>query len=108
MNFLFTARHFKAHDSLKELAKSQAEGFNDYYYGITRAEVILSYEKNTNSVKTAEIIVHANNHHIFTARESTDDFAKSIELASHKIVTQLKKFHDKLKDHHNRSNNHYK
>lgn len=104
MNFLFTARHFKAHESLKKLAEAEAMTFPDYYDGITRTEVILSYEKSVNSVKTAEIIVHANNHHIFTAKESSDDFAKAIEGASRKIITQLRKFHDKIKHHHVKDN----
>ena len=99
MIFLFTARHFKAHDSIKEFAKSHVEGLTKYYDGITKAEVILSYEKPVGSIKTAEIIVHAKGNHIFTAKESSDDFKKSFEAAMNKIETQIKKFKDKLTDH---------
>lgn len=99
MSFILTARHFKAHDTLKEFAGAEAEKLNRIYDGIIKTEVILSYDKPTNSIKNAEVIVHAKNHHTFKATESSEDFHKSIEAAMEKIETQLKKFKDKLTDH---------
>jgi putative sigma-54 modulation protein len=98
MTFTLTARHFKAHDSLKEFAEAELEKVKKYFDGIIKTEVILSYDKPANSIKNAEIIVHAKNH-TFTATESSDDFPKSIELAMLKIQTQVKKFKDKITDH---------
>jgi ribosomal subunit interface protein len=98
MTLIFTARHFKAHDTLKEFAEAELFKITKYYDGIIRSEVILSYDKPTNSIKTAEVIVHANNHHTFTAKESSDDFKISIESAIDKIAIQIKKFKEKLKD----------
>lgn len=99
MTFILTARHFKAHDSIKEFAEGQAEKLTKFFDGITRTEIILSYDKPTNSIKNAEIVVHAVNHHTFKAVESSDDFQKAIELAMNKILTQVKKFKDKLTSH---------
>ena len=99
MTFLFTARHFKAHDSLKEFAESETTKFAKYYDGIIKTEVILDFDKPENSVKTAEVIVHAKNNQTFIAKESSDDFKKSIEAAMGKIEIQVKKFKDKLTDH---------
>jgi putative sigma-54 modulation protein len=98
MTFTLTARHFKAHDSLREFAEAELEKVKKFYDGIIKTEVILSYDKPANSIKNAEIIVHAKNH-IFTSTESSDDFQKSIELAMIKIQTQVKKFKDKITDH---------
>jgi ribosomal subunit interface protein len=95
MKFTFTARHFKAHDSLKELAKGNAEKLSKLYDGIIGCEVILSYEKSVNSIKTAEIIVQANSHHTFKSTDTTDDFHTSVENAFEKIESQLKKYKDK-------------
>ncbi len=99
MSFLFTARHFKAHDSLKEFAEEGSKLFNEIYDGIIKTEVILSYDKPENSIKHAEVIVHAKNNHTFTAKESSDDFKKSIEASMAKVETQIRKFKDKLVDH---------
>ncbi len=100
MNFTLTARHFKAHDTLKEFAEAEVEKVTKFYSGIIKSEVILSYDKPANSVKNAEVIVTTNNHHIFTAKEESDDFKISIEKAVAKVAAQLKKFKDKLKPAH--------
>ncbi len=99
MTFILTARHFKAHDSLKEFAEAELEKIKKFYDGIIKTEVILSYDKPQNSIKNAEVLVHAKNHQTFKATESSDDFQKSIELAMIKIGTQVKKFKDKITDH---------
>lgn len=98
MTFTLTARHFKAHDSIKEFARSEMDKITKFFDGIISTEVILSYDKPSNSIKNAEIIIHAKNH-IFTATESSEDFLKSIELAIIKVQTQIKKYKDKLTDH---------
>lgn len=100
MKFLFTSRHFKAHDSLKEIAEYESEKINRFYDGVIKCEVILSFEKVTNSIKIAEFIVNANNHHTFTARSQSEDFKVSIEDAADKIVSQLKKYKEKIKTNH--------
>lgn len=99
MTFILTARHFKAHDSLKAFAESETEKIKKIFDGIIKTEVILSYDKPANSIKNAEIIVHAKNHQTFKSVESTDDFHKSIEAAMNKIQVQLRKFKDKITDH---------
>jgi len=98
MTLIFTARHFKAHESLKEFAEAELAKLTKYYDGIIKSEVILSFDKPANSIKTAEVIVHGNNHQTFTAKESTNDFKLSIEYAIEKIEVQLKKYKDKIRD----------
>jgi ribosomal subunit interface protein len=104
MNFTLTARHFKAHDTLKEFAEAEVEKITKFYDGIIKSEVILSFDKPANSLKNAEVIVKTNNHHIFTAKEQSDDFKVSIEQAVVKVAAQLKKFKDKLKPVHTEKN----
>ncbi|MGH2574110.1 MAG: ribosome hibernation-promoting factor, HPF/YfiA family [Ignavibacteria bacterium] len=100
MKLIFTARHFKAHNSLKEFAESETEKLKRFYDGILKCDVILSYEKASNSVKTSEVIVTANTHHVFTSKESSDDFRISMEAAFDKVIVQIKKFKEKLKSNH--------
>lgn len=100
MKFVFTSRHFKAHDSLKEFAEKEVEKLNKFYDGIMKCEVILSYEKPANSIKIAEIIVDTNTHAILTAKAESGDFLASMEMAFGKILSQVKKLKEKLKKSH--------
>ncbi|RPI15382.1 MAG: ribosome-associated translation inhibitor RaiA [Ignavibacteriae bacterium] len=100
MKFVFTSRHFKAHDSLKEFAEKEVDKLNKFFDGIMKCEVILSYEKPTNSIKIAEIIIDTNTHTVLTAKATSGDFLASMEMAFDKAVVQLKKLKDKLKSSH--------
>ena len=55
MNVTFTARHFRPHADVKELAVAEVKKLGKFYDGIVRASVVLSFERATNSVKTAEV-----------------------------------------------------
>jgi putative sigma-54 modulation protein len=94
MDVHFTARKFKAHDTLKEHANNALNSLDKYYDGIVRGDVILSYERTANSLKTAEINLHVHGV-ILTAKEKSEDFDKSIELAIGKLERQLSKYKTK-------------
>ncbi|MBI5475525.1 MAG: ribosome-associated translation inhibitor RaiA [Ignavibacteriales bacterium] len=96
MDVHFTARKFKAHYTLKEHAVNALSSLDKYYDGIVRGDVVLSYERTTNSLKTAEINLHIQGV-ILTAKEKSEDFDKSIELAVEKIERQLTKYKTKQK-----------
>ncbi len=91
-----TSRHFKAHDTLQEYIKAEIENLGKYNEDIIYADVILSFEKAVNSIKHCEILlkIHDKN---FTAKESSDDFTKSVDKAVNKIETQILKYKDKNK-----------
>jgi len=95
MDVHFTARKFKAHDTLKEHAIESIKRLDKFYDGIVRGDIILSYERTTNSLKTAEINLHVHGATL-TAKEKSDDYHKSIELAVEKIERQLWKYKTKL------------
>lgn len=103
MTFTLTARHFKAHDSLKDFAEQQTEKITKYYDGVIKTEIILSFEKPQNSLKIAEVISKAAPLHVFTAKEESNDFHISIEAAVNKVIAQIKKYKDKMKPSHNHS-----
>ncbi len=91
-----TSRHFKAHETLQEYIKSEIETLNKYHEEIQHADVILSFEKAINSIKNCEIILKLRDR-IITAKESTDDFIKSIDKSLDKIESQILKYKDKHK-----------
>jgi putative sigma-54 modulation protein len=96
MNIKLTARHFRPHAELKEHAQGTVKKLGKYYDGIVGATVILSFERATNSVKRAEINLQVYGG-ILTASAETEDFAKSIDLASEKVMLQLQKYKNKLR-----------
>lgn len=96
----FTSRHFKATESLRKFAETEAGKLNKYYDGLIKCDVILSPVRPMSSIKTAEVIVTANSHHIFTSKVKTENYRLSIERAFVKMKGQLKKFKEKLKSNH--------
>ena len=94
MNVQFTARHFKAHEGLKQYALGQVETLKKYYDGILNGTIILSFEKVNNSVKTAEISLSVYGTNLVAA-EHSEDFYKSIDIADNKLERQLVKYKDK-------------
>lgn len=98
----FTARRFKARKGLKSYALEEVKKLDRFYDGIVRADVILSFERTTQSVKTAEINLHVHGS-MLSARESTDEFHKSIDLAIAKLERQLSKYKTRLRMKHKRT-----
>ncbi|MDQ3194114.1 MAG: ribosome-associated translation inhibitor RaiA [Bacteroidota bacterium] len=91
-----TARHFKAHETLQEFIKTQIETLGKYHEEILHADVILSFEKSTNSIKNCELVIKLKDK-VLTAKEGSDDYNKSIDLAIGKVKVQLLKYKDKHK-----------
>lgn len=96
MQISFTARRFRAHDDVKDHATEGVRKLGRFYDGIVHADVILSYERATKSVKTAEINLHVYGT-VLSARQKSDDFVKSIDAAIEKLTTQLGKYKTKLR-----------
>ena len=96
MDTHFTARKFKARADLKKYAIEAVKKLDKYYDGILRADVILSYQRTTQSVKTAEVNLHVYGSTL-SAKESSEEFLKSLELAIGKLERQLAKYKTKLR-----------
>jgi putative sigma-54 modulation protein len=97
MNIKITARHFKAHDSLREQAEAGIENLTRFYDGILNAEVILSFEKVKDSIKIAEITLGVNGKTLKAIAKS-EDYKKSIDAAIEKMEAQLKKYKEKKRN----------
>jgi ribosomal subunit interface protein len=67
------------------------EKLGKFYDGIVSATVVLSFERATNSVKTAEINLHVYGTTL-SAKEKSEEFLKSIDAAAEKLNTQLAKY----------------
>jgi putative sigma-54 modulation protein len=96
MQFHFTARKFKAHATLREKASEAVNRLPKYYDGIVRGDVVLGYERPSNSIKWAEVSIHVHGT-VLTATEKSEDFAKSLDLAMAKLERQLTKYKSKVR-----------
>jgi putative sigma-54 modulation protein len=97
MNISITARKFKAHPTLKEHINDEISSLSKFSEDILSAEVILSFQNNRDSIKSAEIILHVPGQ-ILTAREDTDDFKKSVTASVIKLNRQLVKLKSKKRE----------
>lgn len=88
MDIHFTARRFKAHKDVRDYAFESIQRLDRFYDGILRSDVILSFERTKNSVKTAEVNIHINGNTL-SAKERSDDFILSLDRAIEKLIKQL-------------------
>jgi ribosome hibernation promoting factor len=96
MDIHFTARKFKARDHVKVHAIASVKKLDKFYDGIVRSDIILSFERTPNSVKIAEINLHVHGS-VLTAKEHSEEFSKSVDLAIEKLERQLTKYKTKLR-----------
>ena len=88
MNIQITARKFKAHDTLKEYIKDEIsllEKFND---DIISADVILSFQNNSNSIKKVEVVLNIPGQTL-NAADQTEDFKTATVSVTEKLRRQL-------------------
>jgi putative sigma-54 modulation protein len=96
MDIHFTARKFRARDPIKEHAVRSVKKLDKFYDGIVRSDIILSFERTKKSLKMAEVNLHVHGT-VLSAREKTEDFYKSIDLAIDKLERQLAKYKTKVR-----------
>ncbi len=96
MDIHFTARKFKARNDVKTHAIASVKKLDRFYDGIVRGSIVLSFERSSNSIKTAEVNLHVHGS-VLTAKEHSEEFMKSIDLAIGKLERQLAKYKTKLR-----------
>ncbi len=88
-----TFRHFKSqHPALHNLAIEAAENFEKFYDGIISADI--EFINDANKTVEFKVNVHKNT---LIARESSDEFKKSLSEAADKMIRQIKKWKTKHK-----------
>lgn len=96
MQIHFTARKFKARPEIKDHALAVVKKLDKFYDGIVRSDIILSFERKKPSLKMAEINLRVHGA-VLSAREKSEEFIKSIDLAVDKLERQLAKYKTKLR-----------
>ena len=96
MNITITARKFKARETLKDYIKDEVKSLLKFNDSIISADVILSFQNSHESIKKAEITLHIPGQTLVAA-EQTEEFTKSVTVASNKLSRQLKTLKSKRK-----------
>ena len=84
--------HFSPSEKLKEIVHEKIQKILKFNTSIINSRVILTKESN---IEKVEVIIHLKGKD-FIAIESSDSFEKSLIIVIDKIVSQVKKQHDRL------------
>lgn len=103
MQLSITFRHMDASDFLKDYAKEKVERVNKYLDRAGDAHVTLSLERHLHN---ADIVIHSGSW-VLRGREKSEDMYASIDLAMDKIEKQLRRYKDKIKNHHSKKFEHH-
>jgi putative sigma-54 modulation protein len=98
-----TFRHLEATDSLKAYALEKVERVNKYLDRAGEGHVVLSLERHLHH---ADITIHSGIF-VLRGREKSEDMYASIDLAMDKIERQLRRYKEKLKNHHHKAFEHH-
>jgi len=90
MNIQITSRKFRAKDSLKEFIQKELNRLEKYNNDILEANVVLSYTHLKDSIKTAEVVIKIPGK-VLSVTDTSEEYAKSVNLAVEKLIRQLKK-----------------
>ncbi len=96
MSIEITARHIEISNGTQDYARAKADELMREFPGIEHIHIILDEERHN---KLAEIVVQARNHIRLEAEEKSDQIRGSLDSVINKIERQMRKQHDKLKDH---------
>ncbi len=92
MQIHITARHIELTPALADHARKKLERIARHFEIVIRAQVILGVEKHRH---IAEVVVHAQGHHDFRAREVAGDLYAAIDLAVEKLQLHLSREKDR-------------
>lgn len=104
MQMNITFRHMDPIDSLKAYSQDKVERAEKYLNQAAEAHVVLTHERHVNH---ADITIYSGSW-VLRGREKSDDMYASIDLAMDKIERQLRRYKDRLKNHHGKDRVHHR
>jgi putative sigma-54 modulation protein len=96
VNVIVKARHMDMSDSVREYVESKSERMERVFDRIGDVEVVIDIEADKPVV---EIIAHVRKRHTFVASHRDDDMYAAIDHCLDKIVQQLRRHKEKVRDH---------
>jgi putative sigma-54 modulation protein len=93
-----TGRHVEITDAIRGHVEGRLAGVMDEFPRIQSIHVVLNHEKQHRNI--AEIVVQAPGPGTVGTREESHDMYVSIDAAVEKVAIQMRKWFDRVQDHH--------
>ncbi len=97
MKILITGRHVGVTDAMKEYAHAKAEKLTHLWDRATSCRVTMDTDHDKHQV---EMVLQVNRGHTLVAQAESDDMYAACDLAEQKLAQQLRKYKERLTDHH--------
>lgn len=96
METIVTGKHLEVTDAIREYAQSKASKLPRYFDRVQLIEVMV--EKAQRQQYEVQVIVHAEHHEPFVARDREEDLYACIDVTCDKMERQLADFKKKLRN----------
>jgi putative sigma-54 modulation protein len=96
LQITITSKHFEITEAIRKHAEEKVEKLPRYYDSIIQIEVIISGNEGLNP--GVEVIVRAKHNQVFVSSETGNDILSCVDLAVHKIESQLRKAKSRERD----------
>ena len=93
-----STRHGSISEPTRDLIISKVDKLNRVFDRLTAIEVTVDLEKA--SVPKIDLQVSAEHKHNFIASHTSEDMFGSVDQVVHKVEQQLRKYKEKIQDHH--------
>lgn len=101
MQIKISARHGHLSEEVQSHIRDKAEKLVHIFQRLMMIEVVVDLK---NDLKTVEFLVSAEHKHDFVATESNKDLFAAVDLVLDKLEGQIRKYKEKVQDHHRGSN----
>ncbi len=96
MQITITSKHFELTEAVRQHAEDKVSKLPRYYDSIDQIEVILSGHEGLNP--GVEVIARAKHNKVFVGTETGNDILACLDMAVHKIESQLRKAKSRERD----------
>ena len=100
MQIKISARHGHLSDELQDHIREKANKLLHYFQRIMMIEVTVDVKDDE---KLVEFLVSAEHKHDFVASERNKDLLAAIDLVLAKLESQIRKYKEKVQNHHGRT-----
>lgn len=98
MQISVSARHGHLSEATQARLVTRLEKLPKYFERLTSVELIVDLERK--EATTVDLKVSAEHKHDFVATEQAAELMTALDAALHKVEQQLRKYKEKVQDHH--------
>lgn len=98
MQVSISARHGQLSDASREKISAKFDKLTRIFERLTAINVTVDLENKDSLV--VEVLVSAEHKHDFVAQEQAGELMTAVDAAVHKLEQQLRKYKEKVQDHH--------